>query len=76
MKTFPSPKVDIDSLDCENELEMIIKKAVQEQLRMINVEVEEQLESVDKAVNSKLQELSKRSSETDGASAKKNKRKK
>jgi len=69
-------EVDIDSLDCENELEMIIKKAVQEQLRMINVEVEEQLESVDKAVNSKLQELSKRSSETDGAIAKKNKRKK
>jgi len=67
-------EVDIDALDCENELEMIIKKAVQDQLRMINLEVEEQLDNVDKAVNNKLQELNKCSSEVNGVSGKKSKR--
>jgi len=53
---------------------MIIKKAVQDQLKIINADVDEQLEAVDKVVANKLQELNK-SSEVN-VSAKKNKRKK
>jgi len=67
-------EVAIDALECENELEMIIKKAVQDQLKIINADVDEQLEAVDKVVANKLQELNK-SSEVN-VSAKKNKRKK